>query len=174
VIYGVANPLFDLPGIGWVVRLIDKPLGDAGFPLWLAEAVELLAVGGLLFALLQGLTRSFLPWALPAAVAPTIALVGGLRALLLVPQLAATAAYDRAQRPPVRPVYAYGQVVMALTDALEGAARWALPRCSGIRKTPDGVLLLLVVLLFAVWNNNYCDPADSGCVSPVADWVGQL
>lgn len=174
MIYGVTNPLFDLPGTGWLVRLIDKPLADAGFALWLAEAVELFAVGGLLFILLRGLTQSALPRAFPAVVAPTIALVGGVRNVLLLPQLAATAAYDRARRPPARPVYAYGQAVMAMTDALEAFARWALPRCSAIRKTPNGALFVLLVLLFAVWNNHYCDPAQFSCVSPVKDWFGQL
>ena len=174
MIHGVVNPLFDLPGTGWLVRLIDKPLADAGCALWLAEAIELSAVGVLLFVLLQGLTQSVLPRAFPAVVRPTIALVGAVRNVLLLPQLAATAAYDRAQRAPARPVYAYGQAVMAFTDALEAGARWALPRCSGIRKIPDVALFLVLVLLFALWNNTYCDPSDAGCSSPVADWVGQL
>jgi hypothetical protein len=174
VIDGVTNPLFDLPGTGWLVRLIDEPLDDAGFALWLAEAVELVAVGGLLFVLLQGLTRSVLPRVFPAAVGPTVALVGGVRNLLLLPQLAASVVYDRAQRPPARPVYAYGQAVMAIADALEAFARWALQRCTAIRKTPDGALFMLLALLFALWNNDYCDPAQSSCVSPVAHWFGQL
>lgn len=174
MIDGVTNPLLDLPGTGWLVRLIDKPLADAGAALWLAEAVELFAVGSLLFVLLQGLTRGVLPRAFRAAVRPTVALVGGVRNLLLLPQLAASAAYDRAQRPPARPVYAYGQAVMAVAGALEAFARWALERCTAIRKTPGGALLVLLVLLFALWNNHYCDPAQSGCVSPIADWFGQL
>ena len=173
MIYGVTNPLFDLPGTGWLVRLIDKPLADAGLELWLAEAVELFAVGCLLFVLLKGLTRSVLPRAFPAAVRPTVALVGGVRNLLLLPQLAASAAYDRAQRPPARPVYAYGQAVMAVANALEAFVRWALQGCTAIRKTPGSALLVLLVLLFALWNNQYCNPAESGCVSPVADWFAQ-
>lgn len=59
MIKGAGNPLLDLPGIGWLVGLIDKPLADAGFPLWLAEAVELLAVGGAVVPSAQGSDAQF-------------------------------------------------------------------------------------------------------------------
>jgi hypothetical protein len=171
----IANPLTELPVIGPVVELMDKPLSDAGVSLWLAQAAELLVVGSLSFALLRIATRSVLPWILAAAVGPTVALLGALRILLLLPQLAVTTAYDRLQRAPARAVYAYGHGVMDLTEALEAGARRALPQCRGIRRLPGLVLIGLLLALFALWNNNYCgSDAKRSCVSPVARWVDQL
>jgi hypothetical protein len=171
----IANPLNELPVLGPVVTLMDKPLSDAGAPLWLAEAAELLIVGGLSYVLLRILTRSVLPWVLAAAVGPAVVLLGALRIVLLLPQFAVATAYDRLERAPAGAVYAYGHGVMGLTDALEAAARRALPQCCGIRKLPGVVLIVLLLALFALWNNNYCgSDAKRSCVSPITRWVDQL
>jgi hypothetical protein len=171
---GVAdNPLTEFPMVGWLVGLLDTLLTDLGFSMWLAQAIELILLAVLLYFVLDLCLRKVIPRVVAMLVPATATLLDGALVALLLPEYAVTKAVG--QRTPPAALYFYGELVVRLTDLLKSLLRRVLPPIAAVRRLPKLAVVVVLVLLFAVWNENKCSAIDpaTGCVSPVSHWIAE-
>jgi len=166
-----ANPLTELPIVGGLVSLLDGLLADLGFPLWFAEAVEFILLAVLLYFTLDLTLRKLVRPVVAMLVRATAALAEVILVALLLPEFALAKAMNK-HAPPAA-VYVYGDLVVRLTDTLKSISRRILPPIAEVRRLPKLAVVVILVMLFAVWNQNQCsgNPSAAGCVSPVEQWI---
>ncbi|ONI72617.1 hypothetical protein ALI144C_42085 [Actinosynnema sp. ALI-1.44] len=173
----VLNPLTDVPLLGYVITVVNDAFTQLSLPFWLRSLIELVLAGLLGYALLRLLASRLLPWLGTALVTPAV-LVGDLvRTLLLLPDLAVSRGMRRLGRIPPEVVYAYGTVVMTSVDLFEKVVRRLVPKLAAVKNGSGIVLVVLLVVLFLVWNSQSCaggPPADGACVSPITHWTTSL
>jgi len=166
------NPVTEFPVLSWPLGLIDSLAIDLGMPLWLREMVELAVLGIILWTILRLLSGRALPWLGSIGVAPLLLLVGVLRNLLLLPDLAVTIALGRLRRRPPAIVYAYGDAVLAAADGLEAIGRKVLSVGESAHRIPRALLLMVLAGTFLLWNDQHCVATpDDICQSPVHHWT---
>ncbi|MFF3752745.1 hypothetical protein ACFYYH_20155 [Streptomyces sp. NPDC002018] len=171
-----ANPLTELPLVGPLVAGADESVMDLGMPLPLAQAVELILLVLGLFFLGRLLVGRVVPWLARLLVGPVVVLIGGLRVLFLLPDLAvARTARRTAARPPVL-VYAYGHAVLDGADHLQSAVRTGFPAVAGVTRWSGKVAGLALLAYALYWNGTYCAGlgGQRGCEAPAAQWVSSV
>jgi hypothetical protein len=171
----VLNPLGSMPILGDLTGKLDQAITQLGLPLWLRALAEMLITAVLTFLLLRLVTIRVLPWAANAFVEPIVALVEGVRVVLLLPDLAVSRSVRRFGRVPPEVVYAYGNVVMTSTDAIQRLVRRALPVLGNTRKARRWMLVALLAVGFLLWNSTTCGSGSgSTCTTPVTEWTTSL
>jgi hypothetical protein len=169
------DPLTELPLLGGVVEVVNSLLTDLGFPLPLAESLELVGLLILLYVLVAQLLRRVLPW-LATVLQPVVdRLLDGAMALMLVPELLVTRIRVRTGKPPFGAAYAYGDGIVGLTDGMRAVARVVLSAVPRLNRAPRAVSVILVVLTALIWNHTTCTGDQAGvCVSPAAHWITEM
>lgn len=167
----IANPLTEMPIAGGLVGLLDDLLVDIGFPMWLAEAVEFILLAVLLYFVLTFTLRKVVPPVVAMLVRASAVLADAILVALLLPEFALTKAMGK-HTPPAA-VYVYGDLVVRLTDILKSSLRRVLPPIAEVRRLPKPAVVVILIMLFAVWNQNQCSdsPPAVGCATPVEHWT---
>lgn len=165
--------LTDVPLVGPAVGWLDAMLNDLGWPTAVNQSLELVLLGiGLYLAGRWFLARA-VPWLTRFLVGPVNGLIDGVRAVLLLPDLAVarTARLVRA-RPPAL-LYSYGNAVLDTADRMQSAVRTVLPTLAVVSRWPGRLTFVALALAFVYWNTDYCtgQAEGRGCQSPAAQWV---
>jgi hypothetical protein len=149
--------------------------GQLGAPVWLGEAIVVVGLSLLAFALVRWLVRHA-----AAPLARVVArLLGGLVGLLGVVLLLAEYLCTRAirllrQRPPGI-AYAYGALVRQATVASRAELTVLAGRAGVVRRAPGWLILVLVAASLAGWNQVHCATgAGRRCQHPAAVWYRSM
>jgi hypothetical protein len=168
----VLNPLADVPVLGWLIGLLDDVLIQIEMTFWLRAFFEMIVAALAAYAVLRLAVNKFVPWLGETLVGPVTAAAEAIRAVLLVPDLVVTSVTRRFRRAPAEIVYGYGTVVMTVVDGLQNVARSVLPKLAFTRKIRPWLLIVLLAVLFVVWNNQECTQGpDATCFSPLRTWT---
>ena len=163
----MGNILTELPVVGDAVAVLDKALADAGTTAFVSETVEFAVLVVVLVVVGTFVVGKVVPLLGAALAGPLVALVKALNFMLLLPQLAFTAG----GRTPSPRVYAYGVGVERASDAAVEGVRRLPPTLEPLRRFPRKAMLLVVTVLFLLWNWSYCPGSDASCVSPISQWM---
>lgn len=169
------NALAELPLVGDFLGQVDQLLLDLGYSVWWAQTVEFMILMIVLFVVLVTLLGRFVPWMSAELVRRTDRLVAPFPALLLAPEWLATTLIVKFGGTPGRIVYAYGDGVLLLEDALKALLTGGLRIFGVIGRFGRPITCLLIVLGFLTWNSGSCvGDGSETCVSPARHWSQQL
>ncbi|MGW5051620.1 hypothetical protein [Actinokineospora sp. NPDC004072] len=171
----VPTPVDGLPVLGDLAHLADTAARGLGMPFWLRGVAVGALVAVLLYVGLRLLVAHLLPKAEALLAGPLTAVLEGVRAVLLLPDLGAAWLWRRLGRIPPEVVYAYGAVVMTVVDGTQKTVRTILPMLGAAHQVKRWMLGALVVLAFVAWNGGECVAGSGpGCVSPADQWALSL
>ncbi|WP_329311206.1 hypothetical protein [Streptomyces sp. NBC_01262] len=168
-----ANALLDLPVLGTPASWLDKLLSDLGAPAAVNETVELALLAVCLYLLGRWLLGQVAPWLARVLIGPVVALVGGVRVALLLPDLAVARTARLAHARPPAVVYTYGHMVLDVSDRLQAAVRGGFPAVARLSRWSGKVALAAVIAAALFWNGTYCSGSGvgDGCTSPAQQWT---
>lgn len=168
-----ANALLDLPVFGTPASWVDKLLSDLGAPAAVNETVELVLLAVGLYLLGRWLLGKAAPWLAKVLIGPVVALVGGVRVALLLPDLAVARTARLARTRPPAVVYTYGHMVLDVSDRLQAAVRGGFPAVARLSRWSGKAALAAVIAAALFWNGTHCSGsvAGDGCTSPATQWT---
>lgn len=153
---------------GWVQRVLAVFAPETARALFIPAFLAVVVIGTALFVR-KGLGP--LCRLVAVLVRSAVTLCG---ALILLAEMGVATWYRQADTKPPTVVYTFGDAVASWITVIAERTRGMSAAATRVARVHLGVVVLVALAGFWLWNYRYCPDGATGCARPVAVWWAQL